>query len=152
MGIRKIFIFWRKEIFFYLILLWIFVLQKVFCDFQNMNSNSKCFILKFQSLYLEFFGSWNDFDLISIQNNNKNIVKWKCDLSIVTHYDLSKFLKRSANEKRQDYLSSAFLLTLNMILKLRASGKEWNFTLEIGMEVSQVKIWRMAEYIWKLKI
>ena len=34
-----------------------------------------------------------------------------------------------------------------MILKLRASGKEWNFTLEIGMEVSQVKIWRMAEYI-----
>ena len=68
------------------------------------------------------------------------MVKWKCDLS--------KFLKRSAaNEKRQDYLSSAFLLTLNMILKLRASGKEWNFTLEIGMEVSQVKIWRMAEYI-----
>ena len=58
---------------------------------------------------------------------------------------MSKFLKRSANEKRQDYLSSAFLLTLNMILKLRASGKEWNFTLEIGMEVSQVKIWRMAE-------
>ena len=103
-------------------------------------------------MYLEFFSSWNDFDLISIQNNNKNIVKWKCDLSIVTHYDLSKFLKRSANEKRQDYLSSAFLLTLNMILKLRASGKEWNFTLEIGMEVSQVKIWRMAEYIWKLKI
>ena len=144
MGIRKIFIFWRKEIFFYLILLWIFMLQNVFCDFENMNSNSKCFILKFQSLYLEFFGSWNDFDLISIQNNNKNIVKWKCDLS--------KFLKRSANEKRQDYLSSAFLLTLNMILKLRASGKEWNFTLEIGMEVSQVKIWRMAEYIWKLKI
>ena len=144
MGIRKIFIFWRKEIFFYLILLWIFMLQNVFCDFENMNSNSKCFILKFQSLYLEFFGSWNDFDLISIQNNNKNIVKWKCDLS--------KFLKRSANEKRQDYLSSAFLLTLNMILKLRASGKEWNFTLEIGMEVNQVKIWRMAEYIWKLKI
>ena len=80
MGIRKIFIFWSKEIFFYLILLWIFMLQNVFCDFQNMNSNSKCFILKFQSLYLEFFGSWNDFDLISIQNNNKNIVKWKCDL------------------------------------------------------------------------
>ena len=80
MGIRKILIFWKKEIFSYLILLWIFMLQKVFCDFQNMNSNSKCFILKFQSLYLEFFSSWNDFDLISIQNNNKNIVKWKCDL------------------------------------------------------------------------
>ena len=73
----------EEKKYFYLILLWIFMLQKVFCDFQNMNSNSKCFILKFQSLcctYLEFFSSWNDFDMISIQNNrssDKNIVKWK---------------------------------------------------------------------------
>ena len=75
-GHKKNFNFLKKRNLFYLILLWIFMLQKVFCDFQNMNSNSKCFILKFQSLYLEFFSSWNDFDLISIQNNNKNKTLW----------------------------------------------------------------------------